>query len=83
MYKKIDKALIYSMLIILIVTSYLTFTSTWLANDINNWQMNWMGEREFYPVLTMGLLFIPPMLVLLPIKLYIKSKMETKSREIK
>lgn len=75
MYKKVDKILVYLTFILLILSAYLTFTNTWLANDINKLQMQWMGERKFYPILTMGILFIPPMLILLPLKLYLKKKL--------
>jgi hypothetical protein len=80
MLKKIDKILIYLTFILLILSAYLTFTSTWLAKDVNTLQMKWMVENKFYPILTMGILFIPPMLILLPLKLYIKKKLEKQKR---
>lgn len=76
MYSKIDKVIVFLTFALLILSVYLAFTSKWLANDINEMQMRWMGDDKFYPVLTMGLLFIPPMLILLPLKLYIKKKMK-------
>lgn len=76
MYKKVDKILVYVTFILLILSAYLTFTSTWLANTINELQMQWMGENKFYPIVTMGILFIPPMLILLPLKLYVKKQLE-------
>lgn len=69
--KIISKIIVYLTFILLILSAYLAFTGTWLANDINKLQMKWTGESKFYPILTMGLLFIPPMLLLLPIKLYL------------
>lgn len=83
MYKKVDKILVYVTFILLILSAYLTFTSTWLAKDINKLQMQWMGEAKFYPILTMGILFIPPMLILLPLKLYLKKKLEKEKRTFK
>jgi len=66
-----NKIIVYLTFILLILSAYLTFTSTWIANDINKLQMNWTGETKFYPILTISILFIPPMLALLPLKLYI------------
>ena len=83
MYKKIDKLLVYLTFILLILSAYLTFTSSWLADDINKMQMQWMSERKFYPILTMGILFIPPMLILLPLKLYLKKNLEKEKRTFK
>lgn len=80
MLKQIDKILVYLTFILLILSAYLTFTSSWLAKDINLLQMKWMGENKFYPMLTMGILFISPMLILLPLKLYIKKKLEKDKR---
>jgi hypothetical protein len=80
MYKKADKILVYITFILLTLSAYLTFKGTWLANDINHLQMQWMSEKKFYPILTMGILFIPPMLILLPLKLFIKKKVEKEKR---
>ncbi|MBK7667971.1 MAG: hypothetical protein IPJ32_11905 [Sphingobacteriaceae bacterium] len=82
MYKKIDKIIIYLTFILLVVSVYLTFTGSWLARDINLLQMKWIGETKYYPVLTIGILFIPPMLILLPIKLYLKKKLKTEREEL-
>ncbi len=76
MLQAINKIIVYLTFVLLILSAYLTFTSTWLANDINLLQMKWTGESKFYPILTMGLLFIPPMLILLPIKLYLNKSIE-------
>lgn len=76
MYKKADTLIVYFTFIILILSAYLTFTNSWLAKDINLWQMKLIGENKFYPILTMFCLFILPMLVLLPLKLFIKKKIE-------
>lgn len=76
MYKKVDKIIIYLTFILLILSAYLTFTNSWLANDINNIQMKVIGQNSFYPIVTMFCLFVPPMIILLPLKLYIKSKLD-------
>lgn len=81
MYKRIDKIIIYLTFILLIVSVYLTFTGS-LAKDINLLQMKWTGEAKYHPVLTIGILFIPPMLILLPIKLYLKKKLKTEREEL-
>lgn len=76
MYKKIDSIIVYLTFIILILSAYFTFTNTWLAKDINLWQMKVIGEHKIYPILTMFCLFFLPMLVLLPLKFFIKNKIE-------
>jgi len=68
----IDKIIVYLTFSILIISVYLSFTGTWMASDINKWQITIMGENKFYPIITAGILFIPPMLILLPIKFYMK-----------
>lgn len=73
---KLNKIIVWLTFILLVASAYMAFTSTWLANDINKLQMEWMDENKFYPILTMGLLFIPPMLILLSIKLYIKKQIK-------
>lgn len=83
MYKKIDKIIIYLTFILLILSVYLTFTGTWLVKDINFLQMKWTGERKYYPVLTIGILFISPMLILLPIKIYTKRQIEKENKNKK
>jgi len=74
MYKKIEKLIIYLTFIWLLLCFYMAFDSIWLARNINLWQARWIEDGKFYPVITAGLLFIPPMLVLLPFKLFIKKK---------
>ena len=76
MYKTIDTIIIYLTFIILIGSAYLAFTNRWLAKDINVWQMQFIGENKIYPIVTMFCLFVPPMLILLHIKMMIKNKIE-------
>ena len=80
-YKRLDKILVYLTFILLVLSAYLTFTGTWLAKDINLLQMKWTGEAKYYPVLTIGILFITPMLILLPVKLFLKKKLEIERKE--
>lgn len=74
MYKKINKTIIYLPFTLFVLCAYLTFTNTWIALDVNLWQMNLNGNNKFFPIFTIGVLFIPPMLVLWLIKLYINKK---------
>jgi hypothetical protein len=47
---------------------WLAFTHTWIAKDINRWQLRVMDGNNFFPFLTAAIIAIPPMLVLLVIK---------------
>jgi hypothetical protein len=76
MYKKINTIIIYLTFAVLIFSAYLSFTSTWIAKDINFWQHSTLKANGFYPIVTMFCLFIPPMLLLLPLKFYIKIKLK-------
>ena len=76
MYKRIDTLIVYLTFIILILSAYFTFTNSWLAKYINLWQIKLIGDNKIYPILTMFCLFVLPMLILLPLKLFIKKKTE-------
>ncbi len=76
MYKKIDSIIVYLTFIILILSAYFTITNTWLAKEINLWQMRLLGEPKIYPILSIFCLFILPMMILLPLKFFIKNKIE-------
>lgn len=78
MYKTIDSIIVYLTFIMLIGSAFLAFSNEWLAKDINLWQMQFLGENKCYPIITVFCLFVPPMLILLPIKLLIKNKTEKK-----
>ncbi len=53
---------------------YLSFTGTWVAADINNWQAKLQGEDKFYPALTASILALPVLLVLAVLKWYSRRK---------
>ena len=57
---------------ILIAAAWLTFSHHPLANRISLWQAGLMGEKgEYFPALTIFLLALPPLLLLLPVKIII------------
>lgn len=75
-YKRISKMLVVLILALLIFSAWCAFTNTWLAKDINTWQMGILKKPQFMPALTMFLMFIPPALVLLVVKVFIIKKMK-------
>ncbi len=81
--KILDTVIIYLTLALLILCSYLAFANTWIAADINNWQMTVLKQPKFYPILTIAIMFIPPMLVVLPLKLYLSKKLNQEKRKFK
>jgi hypothetical protein len=57
---------------ILIAATYLTFSHHPIANRISLWQAGLMSEKdEYFPALTILLLALPPLLLLLPVKIII------------
>ena len=57
---------------ILIADAYLTFSQHAIANRISLWQAGFMSEKgKYFPALTICLLALPPLLLLLPLKLFI------------
>lgn len=63
---------------ILILSVYVTVTNSWIAKDINRWQAGIMGNNKYYPIITIGCLFIPPAIVLMFLKLYINGRFTKK-----
>ncbi len=57
---------------LLIAATYLTFSHHPIAKDISRWQSKLVSEKnKYYPVLTICILALPPLLILLPIKIFI------------
>jgi hypothetical protein len=55
---------------ILIMATYLTLSHHPLADRVSRWQGDAMNDKnKYFPVLTIFLLALPPLLLLLPIKL--------------
>jgi hypothetical protein len=61
---------------LLIATTYLTFTQHQFAITINLWQAKMMGDNKYFPVLTIFLLALPPLLILLAVKLLVLKLMK-------
>jgi hypothetical protein len=55
-------------LLILVASTFITLSGTWIAPDISRWQASLMGDGQYFPALTIFLLAIPPLLLLLLIK---------------
>ena len=58
-------------ILILVAAAYCTFSNTWPAPDLNQWQAKMMGDNKYFPVLTIFLVAIPPLFMLLLIKLVV------------
>ena len=71
---RISSLLNWALMLILISSAYFTFSNRWLARDLNRWQLEWSGEGGYYPALTMLLLALPPLLLLLPVRLWLNRK---------
>jgi hypothetical protein len=57
---------------ILIAATWLTLSHHTLADKISRWQGEQMNDRrKYFPVLTIFLLALPPLLILLPLKLFL------------
>ncbi|MBL7731703.1 MAG: hypothetical protein JNM88_11040 [Chitinophagaceae bacterium] len=52
----------------LVAATAITFSNSWIAPDINRWQMRITGEPSYYPALTIFILVLPPLIVLVPLK---------------
>jgi hypothetical protein len=67
---KIASAIFTSLaLAIICLATYLTLSQSALAVKINIWQAKMMGDAEYFPALTIFLLAIPPLLLLMLIKI--------------
>ncbi len=64
---------IFGILAILILCAcvYITLSKLPIALKMNEWQLNFMGDNTYFPVLTIFLLALPALLLLLLIKLLI------------
>lgn len=63
----------------LITATYLTLTQHPIANKISLWQANLLHEKnQYFPVLTICLLALPPLAILLLIKRLLLKKVDSK-----
>lgn len=58
-------------ILILIAAVYCTFSNTWPVLQVNQWQAKVMDDNRYFPVLTIFLMALPPLLILLLIKLVV------------
>ena len=66
---------------LLIAATYLTFSQHPIANSISKWQSGLVNnKKEYYPALTIYLLVIPPLLILLAVKIFILRLINSKKR---
>jgi hypothetical protein len=55
-------------ILILTAATYCTFSNTWPAPEVNQWQAKMMGDTKYFPALTIFIMALPPLFVLLIIK---------------
>jgi hypothetical protein len=60
--------------IILGISTWLTLTNSWIVPSINEWQAGMMGDKKYFPALTIFILALPPLLVLLLVKKWMDKK---------
>ncbi|MFN8251031.1 MAG: hypothetical protein U0V75_04050 [Ferruginibacter sp.] len=53
---------------ILIAAAAVTFSHAWPSEVINQWQSVMMGDKTYFPALTICIIALPPLLLLLLIK---------------
>lgn len=60
--------------ILLVIATYLTFSNSWIVPEINKWQAKIIGGNKFFPALTIFIIVLPPLLVLVFLKLWLQKK---------
>lgn len=63
-------------IVVLSIAVWITLSGQPIAQKINAWQANMMGDNKYFPTLTIFLLVLPPLLVLLPVKGYLLKKVK-------
>jgi amino acid transporter len=60
-------------MLLLVTTAFLAFLGKWIAADLTEWQtMNLsMESHKYQPAIIMFILLMPPLLLLLPVKIYL------------
>lgn len=56
-------------ILVLTEATYCTFSNRWPAPELNQWQAKMMGDHSYFPALTIFIMALPPLFVLLIIKL--------------
>lgn len=59
---------------VLAAACYITLSGSWITPSINKWQAGMMGDNKYFPVLTIFILSLPPLLLLLLLKWLMKKK---------
>ncbi len=55
-------------IVVIIAATAITFSNTWPSGEINLWQVKLTGDNKYFPVLTIFIIALPPLLVLVVIK---------------
>ncbi len=61
-------------LLIIGAAAFMARSDWWIVPDINRWQANILGENRYFPMLTVFILAIPPLLVLALLKIALTKK---------
>lgn len=65
--------------LIIAVCTWCTLTGKWIVPNINQWQSDLMGDHKYFPVLTIFIMAIPPLLILLALKKILYTEVSQKS----
>ncbi|MEQ1676075.1 MAG: hypothetical protein ABL876_05225 [Chitinophagaceae bacterium] len=66
---------------LVIVAAWLTFSEQPLANRVNLWQANLLSDNTYYPALTIFILALPPLIVLMFLKLLAIKILNSRKRD--
>jgi hypothetical protein len=78
---KIKKIILVILPLVVIAGSvYITLTGSWISPDINKWQSGILGDNTYFPVFTIFILALPPLLLLAFIKWILISNTANKKK---
>ena len=60
--------------LVLAVATWITLSGQPIANRINTWQANMMGDNKYFPALTIFMIALPPLVLLALVKLVMMRK---------
>ncbi len=73
--KRLDSIVKLLVFVALIAAVVIGITGVWIGGDINRWQMlHLTRSTRYYPMLTIAVLLIPVLVVLLPVKIWLKRR---------
>ena len=61
-------------IIILGAAAFMARSDFWIVPSINRWQAKMMGDNQYFPVLTVFIIALPPLLLIAFIKWLVRKK---------